>query len=363
MADIYVATTGNDTTGVGSEANPYATPGKAAGVAVENDVIYVKSGTYTITTSTANIAAGRVELTLGVRMEGYNTTAGDLGTAPVLSAGAVGTISIFKTNGAFNKTNAFVNLKADGNSQTSTIGFEINGTTAGQVSGFAHYCQAVNCTTRGFYLGNLTFCSAEACAVGFYQFQAAVACRASDCTSHGFDLIGSTTQNRSIVGCLADGNGGSGFRTYFTTSVVNCTAHGNTSDGFNHEFDNIVYANCLATSNGGYGFNANNTARPAAIIKCAGLSNTSGNTHSADAFLSYGFVSLTADPYTNAAVEDFSLNNTAGGGAACRAAGIPGAYPGGATTGYLDIGAAQHADPAGGSGGGLRLAGRGGLAG
>ena len=33
MADIYVATTGNDSTGDGSSGNPYATPGKAMGTA------------------------------------------------------------------------------------------------------------------------------------------------------------------------------------------------------------------------------------------------------------------------------------------------------------------------------------------
>jgi hypothetical protein len=55
-----------------------------------------------------------------------------------------------------------------------------------------------------------------------------------------------------------------------------------------------------------------------------------------------GDVDLTADPFTNAAGGDFSLNNTAGGGALLRATGYPGVFPGGTTTGYLDIGAAQH---------------------
>lgn len=36
-----------------------------------------------------------------------------------------------------------------------------------------------------------------------------------------------------------------------------------------------------------------------------------------------GGVTLTADPFTNAASRDFTLNNTAGGGAACRSAGTP----------------------------------------
>lgn len=62
-------------------------------------------------------------------------------------------------------------------------------------------------------------------------------------------------------------------------------------------------------------------------------------------------VTLTGDPFTNAAAGDFSSNTTAGAGAACRATGYPGVFPGGLTTGYPDIGGVQHADPAGGAGG------------
>lgn len=54
-------------------------------------------------------------------------------------------------------------------------------------------------------------------------------------------------------------------------------------------------------------------------------------------------ISLTGDPFTNAASEDFTLNNTAGAGAACRAASD-------LWGGYLDIGAVQHQDSGGGGG-------------
>lgn len=54
-------------------------------------------------------------------------------------------------------------------------------------------------------------------------------------------------------------------------------------------------------------------------------------------------VTLTANPFANAASNDFSLNNTAGGGAALRAAGFPGVRLGGGT-GYCDIGPLQHQD-------------------
>ena len=51
-------------------------------------------------------------------------------------------------------------------------------------------------------------------------------------------------------------------------------------------------------------------------------------------------------PFTNAAGGDYSLNNTAGQGAACRSVGFSGTAPFG--TGYNDIGPLRHQDPTGG---------------
>jgi hypothetical protein len=64
-----------------------------------------------------------------------------------------------------------------------------------------------------------------------------------------------------------------------------------------------------------------------------------------------GDVTLTGDPFVDAANGNFALNNTAGAGAACRAAGYPGTFPGGLTTGYSDIGPIQHQETASVSGG------------
>lgn len=60
-------------------------------------------------------------------------------------------------------------------------------------------------------------------------------------------------------------------------------------------------------------------------------------------------VPLTADPWTNSAGNDLSLNTTAGGGALVRAAGYPGVLQSGGT-GYLDGGPLQHPNPGGSSG-------------
>lgn len=54
MTQYYVATTGNDTTGTGSSAAPWATITKAGTVVVAGDTVNVRSGTYTGTVSTSH---------------------------------------------------------------------------------------------------------------------------------------------------------------------------------------------------------------------------------------------------------------------------------------------------------------------
>lgn len=50
-------------------------------------------------------------------------------------------------------------------------------------------------------------------------------------------------------------------------------------------------------------------------------------------------VSLSVSPFTSAGGNDFTLNNTAGGGAAVRGSGIPGTLPGSGGIGYMPMGA------------------------
>ena len=78
--------------------------------------------------------------------------------------------------------------------------------------------------------------------------------------------------------------------------------------------------------------------------------NTSGSYHTWVA--SPGDVTLSTNPFTNDTANNFSLNSTAGGGAACKAAGLPGALPLGGT-GYLDIGPLQTQAGAGGASGSM----------
>jgi hypothetical protein len=310
---------------------------------------WIKSGTYTITSTTANVTGGRVSLpsSIMLRVEGYDNTRGDLGTKPVISAGTQTSFTIFTTNGDFNNKQQFVvNLEFNGNSQTSVRGISC------VVNGYRDRiwrCRSKNCNNVGFF-GQAEFieCIAESCNIGLQpsSHSSLYGCVAFSSTSDGF-LLGST-QGQSVVNCLSYSNGGKGFNTTtgFPHTFINCVAHGNTGDGFDFQtYGMQVAINCLATNNGGWGFNLSN--RDTFLINCAGRSNTTGNVDTTTVpFVNQGFVTLTADPYQNAAGADFRLNNNAGGGAALRGLGI------GVTgqTDSQDIGAVQTA--AGSSGGG-----------
>jgi hypothetical protein len=101
--------------------------------------------------------------------------------------------------------------------------------------------------------------------------------------------------------------------------------HGNAGDGIyvdgeNQEENTWLVCNNLITSNGGYGINAQTTWHEQGIFDYnAYYNNTSGLRNNLTA--GPNDVTLTADPYTSESTDDYTLNATAGGGAACKDAG------------------------------------------
>jgi hypothetical protein len=133
----------------------------------------------------------------------------------------------------------------------------------------------------------------------------------------------------SLRGCLArDGTGGTSATGFYQTTVCD-------------------YDRCISYNNAGWGFDGGASLNQTVHVRrCATGANTQGSINPA-VFASdrvENAITLSGDPNTNAAGLDFSLNNTAGAGAAVR--GLTVAYPGGTTTGYPDAGPVQHADPA-----------------
>ena len=130
-------------------------------------------------------------------------------------------------------------------------------------------------------------------------------------------------------------NGGSGVydnsqSTAHTLQLLSCVCYNNTSDGVTiaqgANTQGLVSINTIYYDNGGYGINAP-SVEPAMepwsteIQKNnAFYANTSGARNSGSPAAASD-VTLTGNPFTNAGSGDFSLNGTAGAGAACTGTG------------------------------------------
>lgn len=148
------------------------------------------------------------------------------------------------------------------------------------------------------------------------------------------------------------------------SALYNNVIDGNTGDGLNvnnlNSFStiNAICGNIFSNNNrsGKFGINiaAGTLAAVEKIRRFLNFNFFYNNTTHRSTNYAAGpdDVDLSADPYTNAAAFDFSLNRTAGGGAAVRAVGFPpvvGSYPatGFTRASYPDGGAVQHQDSGG----------------
>lgn len=350
MADSYVATTGNDTTGDGSIGNPYASPGKAASVSTSvGDVIWLKSGTYNITSTTANANGGRVSLSSRVMLRGYQTTPGDDAATPLLQASGISSTTLVTANG----TSACVwNVAVNGASLSSIRGFDTS------FNCFFYKCTASNCTNGGIVISNTSGVAIECRATGCSGSQAAffasgnanwVYCYAHANSVSGFDLSGGSSSASNCIAYANTGSGSHGFLNVRTGSLERCVAHGNGGSGFREAFnaDRVRLVECIAYGNSRYGTELaiSTNVRHCLFMRCGFGANTLGKNLN-DPSTSVAESTLTADPFTNAAGGDFSLNNTAGGGAVLRALNFT--LPGISTTRYPFGG--WYAPEAGGSG-------------
>jgi len=339
-----------------------ATPGVAVSLMTVTGMTgWIKAGTYTVGTGISWPSNGTGYTAIN-SLTGYTTSRGDRSTKPVIRATAAITLFTLGQFGCY-----LINLDLDGDS-TGT-----NGVTATSA-----YNGIVECTVRDFLNYGIAIgsCIADRCEISgcggasdgcalLMNLSSSVVtnCYVHDNTTTGIK-INQAQEGGVVIGCVIESNSGGSsdgiFGTYRNT-IYGCVLYGNGRDGmrFPNNFAAIQQGvrNNIFDSNAGYGINftsafVNGPYALPVINYNAFRNNTSGARNNVSA--GTGDVTLSADPFTNAASGDFSLNTTAGGGAACRAAGFPGVFPGGLTTGYLDIGAAQHQD-SGGSGGGIIL--------
>ena len=363
VLDALVATGSGLTLNLGGGC---ASPGGACQHAVGGNGFFVKYGSYSLTVNTNNVSNGRPQFPGGVDasqsfVSGYDTTrarfntdanrptithtstAAGLGANPFTDAGRTIYVNLQLVQGA----GANVRPLAMGSRSRA---YRVKASFASKGSGdwavlcnnnnHLYDCEAVGATYGGFIA-----------AAG----STLTRCAATNCTTVGFSGQG------VYYGCLAYSNQGDGFYDsgYATPfQLFNCTSYGNGGNGFSWRDQSPgggMAVGCVAYGNSAYGFGGavelGNGLAGVALIRCAAGSNTSGATRANPELPYAAVVVLTADPFTNKAGGDFSLNTAAGGGALLRGVGFT--LPGLATTSYLDIGSVQHADPAGGGGSGF----------
>lgn len=317
----------------------------ASAQAVAGMKAYIRGGTtYTLSQTTVNIAGGPLDLddsnidSKAFYIKGYAADADDrdsfTGTRPIIDANGntPANAAIIELKGAYNANHNVSFLEFDGDS-LSTMAVAGNSYSYD----FCHHLYAHDCDlTLNAALKNVMaiHCRASAGSSGF------MACHAYGCIADANSVSGFTGGNH-YVNCIAYANTGDGFSDFYT-SYANCVSYGNGSDGF---YCNRAcqYINCISYGHSsGYEWNFSSEAVQSLMIKCAARATGSGRFPVAYPPIDLGAITLTADPFTNAAGLVFSLNSAAADYESLKAAGIS---PYG-QTGYLDIGAVQHADPA-----------------
>lgn len=309
---------------------------------------YVKSGTYNLSSTTANASGGVLNLNDAALtnktfyLKGYQTSRTDYtGTSPIINTnGQTGTYVVVQLGGNTAGPQTIDNFEFEGNltnnSSRAVVG---NNGTASFV---------INCEARGFrgaqHFGSATCLGCKAYGgastnIGFASCEC-VLCWADQCGTNGFSIQGNACINCIASNCGADGfNGQLGY-------FHQCVSYNCTGDGF--ECNNVVRPspciNCVSFSDAGYGWRDKTNTY---LINCAyGADGGGSGRTSSTPLADLNPITLTADPFTNAAGGDFSLNNTAGGGALLRAAGWDTYW----FTNHQDVGAIQHADAGGGGG-------------
>lgn len=350
--DRSAGTTGS-TGGAGKLGGAMASPGKVAGVQAASNIKHVKSGTYTFG-STANVSGGRIsdEQVAATdkpgRWIGYGTTREDGGTKPVFRSGA-SSITLATQLAA---SNYYENIQFERNTGSHT---SVRGVLLDTNQGKVRHCKFVDLDNTGCRADGLS-CTIEdseatGCSTGFAVNRENTHLSRCTMTSCNIGLTTGGSASGSITYSIAYGNTTDGFSLGTPgCHVEHCTAYNNgvsSGSGFNLSAGIAGFCvNCLSVGNFAFGFDTPGLSGRR-LLNCAAFDNTSGdyNTSNFSTRDVIGFISLTADPFVNAAGGNFKLNSVPGGGRLVRGAGLPQTFAGlPLTTSRPDVGAVQHGD-------------------
>lgn len=320
-------------------------------------LVWVKAGTYG-NTSTITVWNNN-QLTL----RGYNTTRGDITlssqlTRPLITTATNSTILVNVNCAGVDRVTVYENLDFSNTASTRSFGFNAECSRS--------IIRLINCRLDGFsnaFQGNfavnwnwswleLFYVEIKnSTGVGIFNSNNGDRtnriilrwCYIHDNASHGISI---SAEPIEIHSSIIESNGGSGlFSTNGVNSAIihNSTFALNTGSGIDVSAGTSIQdgryglhiTNSVFDSNGAFGVSAPSGNGIQVNAYNAYRNNTSGARNNFSAGV--GDVTLTADPFTNAASGDFSLNSTSGGGAALKAVGFPGVIV--TSTGFNSIGA------------------------
>ena len=189
-------------------------------------------------------------------------------------------------------------------------------------------CEAINCPNVGFDAITTVSCkSSYTVTRSGYGFSR---CKPVYCWADGNNYGIINIVSVSVVNCIfSNCNNGVRGSDNYRTAIINSIAYNCTNSGFENRssVSTTNYINCISYENGAYGWDFN-LLSGCGLFNCASGNNTSGRTDGNETF-DINAITLTEDPFVDAANGNFSLNNAAGGGALCRqlGIGIPGQTP------------------------------------
>jgi hypothetical protein len=297
------------------------------------------------------------------KLEGYTVTRGDRSTKPIIRSTAA--INAFTMNVSGN-SNWLINLDIDGNN-TGNNGVVASNTTYGGVSECLIRRQlnvafSSNNTAMTFSRNEVTGCggATDACAVHAVTTNVIITKNNIHHNTTAGIKHGSNSQGGVVTdNIIAFNSGGSSdgmiSEAYFMTITGNIFYQSG-RDGLRLQRNYVSIqgevTNNIIVSNAGYGIEMMSAPTSQLAIPVANYNffylNALGPRNNYPP--GTNDVTLTGDPFVDPTNGDFRLNNTAGAGAAVRAAGFPGTMPGGLTVGYRDGGPIQHQDSGGAAG-------------
>lgn len=352
-AGLGTASSTGGTATIGGALLTWGTLG-ASGVIAGNRV-FCKNGTYAMTSATSNVAGGNCLITSGTitnpnTYEGYTTIRGD-GTRAVTIKGFTGSSYHLTISSA---TIAGIIFDANG---INMRGIVTNTSTAA--------INIYNCGFTGFIglapvsiQGTNEHCIVRSCSFSFTAATAMEHTNTGSLMASNCEIVSTSSQGFAML----INSSACGIMDSCTISKVNIGFSTNNANGMGK------ITNCSFYSVGGTTIQAGNSAAyiyvadtifeacgtvcsfNGPVIGCVFFNNTT-NFNTTTGLYERASIYLSASPFNGAASGDFSLNNTAGAGALCRAA-TPTGFT--TSTSYRDKGAIQTA--AGGGGGSAQTA-------